>query len=147
MGTPSGISLTQFADLASQEEAGIVVQLDDPRTGEPATYGPDQKPVTITVAGSYSKRFQDADSRRLAQWAKQRRVPKGMEVQEGQRETVAACVLAWDGIFDKPVEDGGTPMPCTPENVRQWLAIPPIFAQVWEAMHDHERFFGTRSPS
>jgi hypothetical protein len=147
MGTPSGISLTQCDQLATQEDEGIVVQLDDPRTGDPATYGEPPKPVTILVAGSYSQRFREAEAKRLAQWAKQRRVPKGTEVQESQRETVAACVLAWDGIFDRPPEDGGQPLPCTPENIRKLLAVPPLFAQVWEAMQDHERFFATRSPS
>jgi hypothetical protein len=144
MGTPSGISLTQCDGLAAQEDLGVVVHLDDPVTGEPATYG-DGQPVTLTVAGSYSQRFREAEAKRLAQWAKQRRAPKGAEIQDSQRETVVACVLAWDGIFDRPPAEGGQPLPCLPEHVRKLLAIPPVFAQVWEAMHDHERFFATRS--
>lgn len=146
MGT--GINLAQFADIAAQEDEGVVVHIDDPVTGEPAYYGTDRKPVTVTVAGSYSQRFRDAEARRLAKWAKQRRTPKGAEVSESQIETTAACILGWDGIFDKPVEDGGAPLPCTPENAQRLLKVAnAIYQQLWEAMHDHERFFGTGSTS
>lgn len=140
----SGFDVLAHLDWAKSEDAGQVVELRRP-DGVLMTYkdasGAD-KPVTITVAGSYSTAYRNAANRQRDRIAKMRRIKaSGKMLDEHALELAVACVLAWDGL-----EKDGKPYPCTPDNVR-WLLNEYAWVRelVEEAMHDHEGF--TRSSS
>jgi len=143
-----GFDINTAPDIASIEEEGQVIHLRDARDdlmyyGE----GDDRKPVTVTVAGTYSNTYRDivkTQSRRVG-----KRIGHGGDflefAEEDALERVAGCVLAWDGFFAS-----GKPLPCTTTNVSAVLSSPKaqhIRTQVERAMSNHERFFSTRSAS
>lgn len=138
----SGFDLSEAAAVAAKEDEGTVVHVRG-SDGEPMYFGKDDaEPVTITVAGTYSKAYRRAVDAQRERLVKQRRVTlTGEALAKQQLELVAACVLAWSGIVD-----AGKPLPCEKPNVLRLLtAAPWIREQVEEAMQDHAGFFGSSS--
>lgn len=146
MSTPQqGIDITADDDIAAGEDAGQQVQLRDPKTDAPLTYGADEKPIWIRVAGTLSNVHRKALAARVNRTQKRRALTLTYEEAEAQGvELVADCVLDWDGFFDA----AGKPVRCTREAVvkvltkRRW-----ILAQVQAAQGDHAAFFGKPSPA
>jgi hypothetical protein len=134
------LDIQKAADAAHVEDEGQVVHLHGP-DGTPLYYtdGEEQKPVTITVAGTYSKRYRVGMNRNRDRMVKMRRAKvTGTMVEEQQIALIAHCILAWDGLFV-----GEKPVPLNEENAATLLTtVPWIREQVEEAMADHEAFFG-----
>lgn len=133
--TFAGIDIGASSNVATQEEQGTVIQINDP-TDEPVLYG-DGKPVTIRVAGTYSARYRNAQAANRDKLIKRRAAFNGNTVSKQALDVTAACVIEWDGFFS-----GGKPFPCTHENVVALLeSCPWIRDQVESAMNDHALYF------
>ena len=134
-----GLNIAAAKTVAAQEDDGQVVELMD-HDGEPLVYGADDKPVTVTVVGSYSTRYRQAVDRQRHQMIKRRKVKtSAADLFENQIELEASCVIAWDGIFD-----GEKAIECNPQNAAEMLTAVPWFReQVQVAMEDHAGFFGS----
>lgn len=141
MSTQSGFDLTNALKAQDAEDEGRsfhVLHAD----GSPMYYDGD-KPVTMTVAGTYSQRYRTADEK-LANRRIQQRTNRSLSaagLREAQIELAAACVVSWEGFFN-----GGEEMDCTTSNAVQVLtAAPWIREQVMEVMEDHAGFFDMSS--
>ncbi len=124
-------------DIAAREDAGRTIHLRS-ATGE-LEYWPDGKtPITLTVVGTYSKKYREAKRTVQKRYQKRREV----DVDEFTQEIAALCITAWS----IPLGEGPTPL--TKENALKLLQRAPWVAeQVAEAMGDHEGFSGAASPS
>jgi hypothetical protein len=139
----SGFNIDSNTDIAQREDAGTVVHLRD-ATGELQFIGEGdaKRPVTITVAGTYSSVYRKADAEQNTKLYSRRRTnlqPEELsKIAARQRlELVAACVLGWHGIVS-----GATEVPCTKDNVIMLLDRFPWVLQALEAaMQDHAAFF------
>lgn len=137
----SGFDINQQAEKAKKEDEGTEVHihgLDD----LPMFYEEDgeQKPVTITVAGAHSQTY-----RRIEDSMRRRKLkPKqltGEAIFSDNIEKAAACTLDWQGFFV-----GEEVVQPTANNIKQlYKTCPWVYEQVFEAMHDHARFFGNGS--
>jgi len=121
---------------ALNEEDGIVVTLKDFK-GDPED--DNGKPLTVTVAGTYSSHYRRAQRQVLNDM--QRAIRRGEKpdveaTEDAAYRLEAACILAWDFTA------GEKPVTITADN---WKAIaqkrPNWREQVQAAMGDHERFF------
>ena len=134
------MDISNATTVTEREEDGIVVELNDEKN-QPA-YGPDGTTrATVTVAGTYSKRY------RLAQVANRKTLRKRRgsldddTIDELAREQIAACIIAWDGF-----SQDGKPYPLTRENALYVLTVMPwVREQIENAMTDHEAFFSKGS--
>jgi len=109
------------------EDSGVVVNLTDLH-GVPLD-------VTITVAGTYSRRFRDAQHR-LATSEPVRPRSSLEQINATALALEAACIVAWDFV------DGGAPLPITPDVWSQIAAQRPNWReQVQSAMVDHACHF------
>ena len=136
-----GFNLQSAAPTSAKEDEGTPVELHD-ADGEPIMQGLlNDKPVTITVVGTYSQKYRKAtDVARDKQLKRRRAMLTGDELQKQQLDITASCVLSWDGVN---ADEKGTPLPCTKENVIAVLvAAPWIREEVEAAMNDNARFFG-----
>lgn len=134
--------LKQRANEAQREDEGTRVHIKG-LDGRPMYHeaGGERRPVTITVAGTLSRRY-----RRVENGIRRRRIdPKALTGEQFYDDAVdkaVACTLAWDGFAMD-----GQPIEPSEQNVRQvYLAAPEVLDQVTEAMQDHTRFFGSASP-
>lgn len=137
-----GFNLKDAATQSAAEDQGTVVPLKDVH-GLPMFYGPEDalKPVTVTVAGTYSERFRKAERAFIEGMGRSRDV-SGLSASLDRRGEIlaAGCVVAWDGIFEDATET--TPIPATAENAATiFRSARWVFEQVWAAMNDHARFF------
>jgi hypothetical protein len=128
----TGFDFAAVAAVSEREDQGVEFHVHD-HLGNPLY--DDGEPVTMTVAGSYSNVYRDADR------AFKRRRWKGSptpEAIEAAREdaVLAPCVLEWSGF-----KDGGKPVPCSREYAVKALRTPWIRAQFDNAMWDHAGFF------
>ena len=93
--------------------------------------------IVIYLASKDSQTFRDA-MREVQSRAMKRE--EEFTPEEAEREVIAllsACVTGWE-----EVQEGGTPLECTPENVKRVLsAYPWIRRQVDAAWGDETRFF------
>lgn len=139
--TSTGFDLKSVS--TSNEDAGIEIHVKD-ASGERMYFGEGeaQRPVTIRVAGTYSKAYRAAVDAQRDRLVKQRRTSlTGEQLGRQQLELTAACVLSWQGFVA-----GADPCPCTKENVIAVLqAAPWIREQVEETASDHAAFFSTSS--
>lgn len=135
------MDVTQAATTAEREDAGIVVHVEE---ADHTLAQENGKPVTITVAGTYSTRYRKAfEAQRRRIFGRVRRRPDADDAYRQALELVAACVISWEGFTNN-----GQPYPCTPANaVALFEQAPWILRQVEDAMEDHERFFRPGSPS
>ena len=116
------------------EDEGVVVHITN-ANGEPLYFG-DKQPVTITVAGTYSKRYREAERAVTSRRFKGNRTPDIDAIRKEALNLTAECVLAWDGFFD-----GGKVLECSKANVVKVLdGFPWVLQQVEVAMGDHAGF-------
>ena len=127
-----GLNIASAKAVAAQEDDGQVVELMD-HDGEPY-----DEPVTVTVVGTYSTRYRKAVDKQRREMIKNRRIKTSAQALfKNQIELEAACVIAWEGLFD-----GDKAIECNPENAAEMLATVPWFReQVQAAMEDHAGFF------
>ncbi len=137
----TGLDIGSLPRVGDLEDEGVVVELRD--INDERLFWQDEKgnekPVTITVAGSYSHRYRRTQEAQTTRVMKRRGgVQVTGEMLSRQRlELIASCVLGWEGFVAQ-----GKAWPCTKENVMQALqAAPYIREQVEAAMEDHEAFF------
>jgi len=144
MSTPKGgFEFGDATPVADLEDAGAVVHLrdlDDELMYYKLDNDDEEEPVTITVAGSYSKKYkraQNAQTTKAMKGARRGTRVTGEALQEQLRDLASTCVLAWDGFFDK-----GEPMACERDNVvKVFERAPWILEQVQAAQVDHASFF------
>jgi hypothetical protein len=133
MSTPNGFDLSTAAAVTQHEDEGQVVPIHHP-DGEPALV--DGQPVTITVAGLYSKRYREKLDAQRSKAAKRRNPITGEELTRQQVELVAHCTLGWTGFTN-----GGQPFPHSFANAVELLVKAPwVREQLEEAMADHAGF-------
>lgn len=138
-----GFDLANAAPVTEMEEAGSWIEIVGTE-GEPLVHGPDDVPVRIKVAGSYSKRYRKLTHAQTTKAVKRRTTQITGELLARQRlEVVAGCVLAWEGFYN-----AGAPLECVRENVKIVLdGFPYIMEQVEAALEDHEAFSEANSSS
>jgi hypothetical protein len=140
------------------EDDGIVIEIMDER-GNPAMYGgtavtqddgtvvtEGELPVTITVAGTYSKKY-----RKAIEWQRQQVLAMRGKKMAGEQslrmlsELVARCTIRWPlGAFTL----GGGPLPFSVENgTTLYTRLPLVQEQVEAGMSDHAGFIAKNSPS
>lgn len=137
MGT--GFNLQHAKAVAEREDETQTLALKD-ETGEPMTFGDPPQPVTVTIVGTYSNLFRRAERAQSKRLKTLRARGEDPEAFDAFAERVASAVVGWTGFFD-----GERPIPFSKENAEAvFKAAPWIQMQVWNAIEDHERFFGTR---
>lgn len=131
------ISTNSLASVEQREDEGTVVHIRD-AAGEKQYQDDGTTPVTITVVGTYSKRYRRLAEANRDKMLKQRRTQlDGEQLDEQSLETVAGCILGWDGFTAD-----GAPFPFTKANAVTLLkAAPWMREQVEAAMNDHAAFF------
>jgi hypothetical protein len=126
------------ASVADREDEGTVVHVMD-ENGKPLFE--DGEPVTITVAGSYSRIY-----RRVEEQIRKRPLRKKLTSEvfyEDTMEKTIACTLAWQGF-----KADGKPFELTRPNAHAlYDNCPWIYDQVVEAMNDHALFRGATEPA
>ena len=121
--------LGQAQAVAVREEEGRVVELRD-EAGEV------MQGVTVSVVGSYSKRYRDAVDQRANRKFRLGKLPTPAEIRLETMQLYADCVIQWEGF-----EHEGKPWPSTRENiVKVFEAAPWIYEQVAAAVEDHAGF-------
>lgn len=136
------MDISQIMSVSEREDRGTVVHVRD-AVGELQYQEADPtRPVTITVAGTFSKRYQDTLAGHRDALFKQRRATlSGEQLTQQQIELVAACIISWDGFTLN-----GAPFPCTMENAVMVLKSAHwIRQELEEAMGDHASFFTSSS--
>jgi hypothetical protein len=125
-----------------QDDEGVTVTIFQ-RTGEPYL-GADGSEATVTVVGTESSRYRQAERRQQRKMFKRVRV-RGADItpEDAESEAIdlaASAVIDWHGW-----ELDGKPVPCEPKYVKQVLQIKHIFEQVQSAIQGHAAFFGEKS--
>lgn len=139
--------LSKAKTVTQREDAGTVVHVRD-EAGNPLFFGDEKNrnPITITVAGEYSRvaRSHAEKARRQSSRELNRGVTKDdSDFLEDLIDRVAACTLSWQGIAD-----GDKPLECNPANAKRlYTEAPWVYNDVWAAHRDHARFFGDGSRS
>lgn len=132
------MKLSALPTIKAQEDRPAVIPIVQP-SGAPETAS-DGSRVTVTVVGTYSTTFLDRGD---AWRAEQETAPRDLTPAERAIETASWAVVDWHGV---EAEDG-TPIPCTPENVRTVLRamtdakLPYLLDQITFAMNNRARFF------
>lgn len=129
------------------EDDGIDVEILDP-SGEPETFGPADAPtpLTIKVAGRFSKRFRKAEEwQRNKIHAKRGKKMTGAESLQMLSEFVARCTISWPtGAFTLD----GKELSFSVENATTlYSRLPHVQAQVEAGMDDHAGFIAKNSSS
>jgi hypothetical protein len=136
------MNLEQIEVEVAKDEEGAVVPIMR-KNGEPYKSDIDGSESTITVVGSESKRYRNADDaaqRRRLRSRKSRLDPA--DFRREREEIAVACIIDWHGW-----ESDGKALPCTPENVRKLLRYDHILAQVEGGIATHADFFANSSAS
>lgn len=136
-------NIKQKSAEARVEDEGIdvpIFSLDE----TPETYideNGEEKPITIKVAGSHSRYYRQVEADQRKRRLKPKQLTAGA-IYDDNMEKILACTLDWTGI----ALDADTPVACTRENARVlYTECPWVYEQVFEAVHDHARFFGKGS--
>ncbi len=134
-----GIDVLAAKAVAEREEEGTPVHIKD-EASEPQYEG--EKPVTITVVGSFSTTFRKAEAREMERQLKHRQNKLSADLVQKRRVALAAAACTgWQGFTL-----GDQPFPFSRDNaVMLFEAAPWILAQVEEARDDHEGFSGSAS--
>lgn len=143
---PGGLDLSTAQPVATREDEGNTIHLRDENDEllyhRPPGSGPKAEPlpVTITMAGTYSKKYRRARAAQMTKTVKKGRSGAiritGELLEEQRDELVATCALAWDGFYS-----ASKPVPCNKQNATDhFQAMPWIRDQAEEAMNDHEAF-------
>jgi hypothetical protein len=142
------IDLGTVGNDLGDEDAGQDIPIHD-RRGEPMFFTPagatDPVPLTIRVAGTYSKRYRRHIEGVRLRGAKQRSASlTADQLTQENLEAAAVCCVDWCAAFQLD----GKPAACTRENAVKLLGRAPwIREQVEAAMGDHARFFKSGSSS
>lgn len=104
-------------DTAHGAEAGAVMEVLHPTTGAVLTQE-DGKPISLTLAGRDSDRYQRAaratrNKRLKAQQSGRTAQISAEEMENDSIETIVSCTIGWEGIC----VDGAT-LPFSPDNAR-----------------------------
>jgi hypothetical protein len=136
------VDIATASTVTDREDDGIVVELNDEKN-QPA-FGPDGSTrASVTVAGTYSRRYRLAQVANRKTMRKRRGVVDDDTIDELAKEQIAACIIAWDGFVK-----GGQPFPLNRENAVYVLTVMPwVREQIENAMTDHEAFFSKGSVS
>lgn len=125
-------------DISAASEAGVVVEIVRPGSAGPIMT-PDG-PMSVTVAGEQSERFQkarrSAANRRLAMKGRSKLTIE--ELEEEALDSLCKCVLAWNGFYK-----AGVQLASDYTNVRAILANPGyvwLRKQIDEAVGDEANF-------
>jgi hypothetical protein len=136
-----GFDLGAATPIIEREDEGQCVRITGV-DGSELTFG-DGEPVTMTVSGTYSKRYRKARNAQIRQMRSRRSQPSLEDIERDAVALHAECVSAWAGFFE-----AGKPLDCTKANVLRVLeAAPWIHEQVVVAMEDHAGFFANSSAS
>jgi hypothetical protein len=131
-------NLASIKAAVAQEDEGVTVTIYQ-KDGDPYL-GADGEPSTITVVGSESARYKRAKHAQYRRMTKRVRSGRGEatpeELEQDAVDLVAAAVIGFSGW-----EDGTTPLPFTPENVKMLLGFDHIMEQVQAGIHRHASFF------
>jgi hypothetical protein len=134
-------------DLANDAEVGVEVHLKNPRTdNDEPLFTKDGRPVTITVAGMYSRAYRDAveaANKRLFGFPPTMLDHPMFRPQRdaADMEVLVAVTLEWQGITADGVELDFTDEAVAAVYRRfQWIR-----EQVTKAIHDPKGFPATRS--
>lgn len=129
------------------QDEGTVVHIEDV-LGKPMYYGeetpenPNGKPVTITVAGTYSRRYRRIEDQIRRRPMKARKIT-GEKFYDEMIEKVVGCTIAWEGFAM-----GAQPVLLNDHNAEKlYKNFPWVLDQVVEAMAESERFFAKDSTS
>lgn len=134
------MDIQQAVEQRKQDNEGVVVPLTG-RDGEPDLDSTGTQ-ATVTVVGEYAEKIalaQDSQTRKM--WKRRAGTFDPATLTRKNRiEAAAAGVVAWTGV-----EEGGEPLPCTPENVIRLLtAAPWVLKQVEAAIESPSSFFAKR---
>ena len=141
IGPVGGLNFSAAPPIVANEDDGATIQLrdiEDELMHYRMSSEDEWKPVTITVVGTYSKRYKRAQDHQTTLAVKGgRRVKVTGDKLRTQRENLAAhCIIAWDGFFD-----ANGSVDCTPENILDaFEKYPFILEQAEAAMDDHANF-------
>lgn len=129
-----GIDVSGAASVSQREDEGQVVHIRD-ANGEPEMDG--DKPVTVRIAGTYSRVYRRTQEAQTQRMFKRRQAALTAEQWTANRiELVAACIMEWAGFYNR-----GQPFPYTKENATLLLTGAPwILTQLEEAQADHAGF-------
>lgn len=135
------LSKKRIKDVEQREDDGAWFHVHD-ENDEPQFYGPEDKPVRMRVAGSYSSRFN-----RLNEVLQRRKWPQGTTpdaiAHAYRTEVVAKCILEWEGFVD----DEGREVLFSPAAAKDAVDTPWLYPQITRAMDAHKSFFKESSPS
>lgn len=138
----NGLDITEQKVLAEREDDGAEVHIhgiDDMPLYYTNNEG-DEVAVTITVAGTNSRKFREIESRQRKRRIKPRDLT-GSRLHEDGIEKVAFCTIRWQGILNN-----GEEVRCDFENARVlYREVPHVYNQLVEAMGEAERFFDQTS--
>lgn len=130
------MDLQQIPAALAKEDAAAVVPLTQP-DGTP-DLASDGTRATLSMVGMYAAVYRE---REAAFQAARRDATDELTRDEVEREMIAWSVADWHGI-----EDGGTPLPCTLENVRTvFTAAPWVYDRARIAFNQRGRFFADAS--
>lgn len=131
--------------FAAQAEAGAVLELKDP-AGEPLLKS-DGEPITITLAGTESKRWKKARNvvgNKYLKATARNNPQQARSFEDGLDDMafqLAAVTMAWDGI-----EIDGQPLECNPANAKRlYLESDTIREQVDLFVGDRRNFWKASS--
>lgn len=138
----NGFDLSSVDQIAEAEDQGTIVHIHDVEE-RPMFYrdaNGQEKPVTITVTGTQSRRYRSVEASIRRRKLKSRSLT-GEALHADNIDRAAACTIAWEGILDH-----GQPVECNRQNAaRLYKAAPWVLDQIAEAMNDHSRFFSNAS--
>lgn len=127
---------------AAKDENAVTIPINQ-KGGEPYVSEIDGSQSTVSVLGSESKKYRaarDAISRKVLRRTGRRLEPA--DILQNRIDLAASVITDWHGW-----EVDGKPAPCTPENVRAFLAIDHILEQVETGINEHADFFANSSKS
>lgn len=122
------------------EDEGVTITLRD-REGNPEE--DNGKPLTLKLAGQYSKRYQKAVRHQREKNLKKRSFQIDVDyLEEAPKEIEAACIIEW------PFTSGGQPWPITTKNYSALLRVKPWYQdQIREGIERYASFFSANSAS
>lgn len=123
--------------IAAAEDEGTAVHVRN-AAGEYEYFGANKdKPVTITVVGTYSARYRRIQEQVRDKSIKRRGPIDGRIVEDQALDMLAGSIIEWEGF-----EAGGIPFQFSRTNAIALLdSCPWIREQVEAAMNDHAAFF------
>ena len=141
-----GFDFAVADQIIAREEEGITFEVNGPDGKPVQPYK--GKPVTITVAGSYSPTFQRLDDEFNRNWlaGEIADVPESEKtaaieaawarrLQAHDLAVRAPCIRSWYGMLD-----GGKEVEVTPETAARAVAVPWLVPQIREHQGKHEGF-------